>query len=62
MRKISSLAVAAAVIPACVATWLASSTHPYADAAADARIDPMRIMVEARDLPVALVVDFTTVN
>jgi hypothetical protein len=62
MRKINSLAAAAAIIPACVAAWLASATHAHVDAAADARIDPMRIMVEARDLPVEIVVDFSTVN
>jgi hypothetical protein len=60
MRKISSLAAVATVIPACVAAWLATAT-PATDAAAEARIDPMRIMVGARDLPVELVVDFSTV-
>jgi hypothetical protein len=62
MRKISLLAAAATVIPACVAAWLAYATHAYVDAAADARIDPIRIMVEARDLPVEIVVDFSTVH
>jgi hypothetical protein len=61
MRNISLLATAA-VIPACVAAWLASATHARVDAAAEVRIDPMRIMVEARDLPVAVVVDFSTVH
>jgi hypothetical protein len=63
MPKIGLLTVAAAVILAGAGAWLASSTHARVDAAAaDARIDPMRMMVEARDLPVAILVDFSTVE
>ena len=62
MRKIVLFAAAAAVMPACVGAWLASSTHARVDAAVDARIDPMRTMVEARDLPVEFVVDFSILD
>ena len=62
MPKIGLFAAAGAVILACVGVWLASSTHARVDAAMDARIDPMRIMVEARDLPIELVVDFSTLD
>jgi hypothetical protein len=61
MRKIGLLAAAAAVSLACMGAWLASSTHARVDAAAHAaRVDPMRIMAEARDLPVELFVDLSS--
>lgn len=60
MRKIGLFAAAAAVILGSAGAWLASSTHARVDAVAEARIDPMRIMAEAHDLPVELVVDFST--
>jgi hypothetical protein len=59
MLKIGLLATAA-VILACVGAWLASSTHAGVDAAVQARIDPMRIMAEARNLPVEVFVDLST--
>jgi hypothetical protein len=61
MPKIG-LSATAAVIPACVGAWLASATHAGVDAAVQARIDPMRIMVEARALPVERFVDLSTVE
>ena len=57
MPKIGLLVAAAAVGLACVGAWLVSVTHARVEAVVDARIDPMRIMAEARELPVELVVE-----
>jgi hypothetical protein len=60
MPKIGWFAAATAVTLVCVGARIASTTDAHVDATVNARIDAMRIMVEARDLPVELVVDFST--
>jgi cobalamin biosynthesis protein CobD/CbiB len=59
MHKIGWFAAAAALSLMFVGARIASTTYAHVDAV-EARIDAMRIMVEARDLPVELVVDFST--
>jgi hypothetical protein len=57
MHKIGWFAAAATLSLVCVGARIASTTSAHVDAAVDVRIDAMRIMAEARDLPVEIVVD-----
>ena len=58
MRKIIGLfAIAAALVLAGVAGWIASATHARVNA--DVRVDPMQIMAQARDLPTERFVDLS---
>jgi hypothetical protein len=60
MRKIIGLfAVAAALLLAGIAGWIASSTHARVNAATDLRVDPMQIMAQARGLPTEQFVDLS---
>ncbi len=60
MRKIIGLfAIAAALVLAGVAGWIASATHARDSAATDVRVDPMQIMAQARDLPTERFVDLS---
>jgi hypothetical protein len=61
MRKIRWFA-AVAVSVACVGAWIISAPQARLDMAVDARIDPMRIMADARDLPVEIVVDLSALD
>ena len=58
MRKIIGLfAIAASLVLAGIAGWIASATH--ARVGADVRVDPMQIMAQARDLPTERFVDLS---
>jgi hypothetical protein len=61
MRKIRWF-TAVAVSVACVGAWIIPAPQAGLDMAGDARIDPMRIMADARDLPVEIVVDLSTLD
>jgi hypothetical protein len=61
MRKIRWFA-AVAVSLACVGIWIISATQARLDVAVDARIDPVRIMADARDLPVEIVIDLSILD
>jgi len=61
MRKISLFAVAAALILSGVGAWVASTTHACVAAPAAAAVDPSQIMMNAKDLTTAELVDHTFV-
>jgi hypothetical protein len=61
MHKIRWIAAVAASL-ACVGIWIISATQARLDVAVDARIDPMRIMADARDLPVEIVIDLSILD
>jgi hypothetical protein len=59
MRKIIGvLAIAASLVLAGIAGWIASATHARVNA--DVRVDPMQIMAQVRDLPTERFVDLST--
>jgi hypothetical protein len=60
MRKITLFAVAAVLILAGVAGWVASTTHARFEGPIAAEgIDPTRITLNAHDLPTEHFVDYT---
>ena len=61
MRKISLFAVAAALILAGVGAWATSATQARVEPAAEAGVDPSRIMMNAKDLPAEEFVDYSVV-
>jgi len=61
MRKISLFVVAAALILSGVGAWVASTTYARVAAPAGAAVDPSQIMMNAKDLPTAELVDHTFV-
>ena len=58
MRKISLLAVAAALVLAGVGTWATSTPH---DATVGASVDPSQMMINPKELPTVEFVDYTFV-
>lgn len=61
MRKISLFAIAAALILAGVGAWATSSTYARLETPAEASVDPLAMMKNARDLPTAEFVDYSFV-
>ena len=61
MRKVCPFAVAAALISAGVAGWVGSATYARVPAPAEAAVDPLQLMMNAKDLPTAEFVDHTFV-
>jgi hypothetical protein len=61
MRKIRWF-TAVAVSVACVGAWIISAPQARLDMAVDARIEPVRTMADARELPVEIVVDLSTLD
>ena len=63
MRKINLFAVAAAVILAGVGTWTVLTTRaPVAVAApTPVQIDPLKMMMNAKDLPTERFVDYSVI-
>ena len=61
MRKICPFAVAAALILAGVAGWVGSATYARVPAPAEAAVDPLQLMMNAKDLPAAEFADYTFV-
>jgi hypothetical protein len=63
MRKIGLFAVAAALIVAGVGAWVATTTQArvIAPIGVRAAIDPLQIMMNARDLPTEEFIDYSFV-
>ena len=61
MRKISVFAVAAGLMLAGVGAWATSTTQARIEAPAGARLDPLEIMMNAKDLPSAHYDDYSLV-
>lgn len=61
MRKICPFAVAAASILVGVAAWVGSATYARVHAPVTAVVDPLQLMMNAKDLPAAGFVDHTFV-
>ena len=61
MRKISLFAVAAALILAGIGAWASSSSQARVERAAEAGVDPSRIMLNAKELPAEEFVDYSLV-
>ena len=57
IAKISTFAIATALILAGIGTWAASTTHASVAAPVPLRIDPFQMMVTAKDLPTQEEVD-----
>ena len=62
MRKISSFAVAAtALVATGFGVWATSTTHGRVPLSASHRIEPLQLMMNAKDLPSVEVADHTFV-
>ena len=59
--KIALFAVPAIVIPAGIAVWTASSTQARLETAPEVRIDPFKIMMNPKELPVENFIDYSFV-
>ncbi len=61
MRKIYLFVVAATLILAGVGAWTTSTTQTRVAAPPGVRIDPSRMMMNAKDLPTPRVVDYSVI-
>jgi hypothetical protein len=61
MRKINLLAVAAALILAGAGGWIASTPHETVAAPIGSQVDPLHIMMNAKELPSVRYQDFSLV-
>ncbi len=61
MRKINLFAIAAALILAGVAGWVASTPQATVAAPIGVQVDPLQMMMNAKDLPTERYHDFSLV-